>query len=159
MFTGFVCPECGEILVHGVHSFEGHARGHWNVSASEIDRLRNTEARARYEKIMDAAQNDAIVGTGGIIEVIYIPTLQVWVPVPDETLRAAVGGALRTVADVRADLQGELEETYAKIVNVVDLTADVIGVRNSASFLQSHVDALEARIVALESIPEPEVIV
>lgn len=51
----FVCPECGKVLNSEVVDFRKHAFSHWHVEENRLDQIRNSEAKRRYETLLEAA--------------------------------------------------------------------------------------------------------
>ena len=51
-----VCPECGVELDTEKVDVVAHAYGHWGVMPRDIGTLRNTQAQARYNQILDGVK-------------------------------------------------------------------------------------------------------
>lgn len=54
------CPECGECLDSEKVDFVKHASLHWGVKPHDLDSLRNSEAKRRYNVLLEAAKKAAL---------------------------------------------------------------------------------------------------
>jgi hypothetical protein len=51
-----ICPECGACLDSNETDFIKHAVSHWGVLPRDLDGIRNSEAKRRYNVLIEAAK-------------------------------------------------------------------------------------------------------